>query len=568
MARGDGVVEADRSAGSRPDIDGLTPYAAAELAASPDASLDDLVALGGSDRPQVVSAVAENPKTPPEAFDRMAETAAGARLAATHPSTPAATLERLVRRHRAGPVTALVASNPSLPVELVPRLAKSKSWHVRAHLASNPATPGPTVAKLAEDRVWAVRHHAARSPNLPAERAAALADDVAAVRLQLAANPAVGQTIAERLTRDDDPWVGGLARSHPSLDADALCASAEGLDQPAWVLRRIADHPACPEDLADQLAAWVVLGGGDGDPDFDPIRCTGNPGRDDEYPVLAFARLAREAAASELPFHPLYLTRTHQLKPESPAHQALAAEDPEPDVRATLLLRWPLLPLSLVRGIMRSDPSPAVVSAAQRQIDQRQAKTEKMSVPGVLVTVAVIAFVLAVIGGVVDDDRDVTSLTGTSFGLPSLPTVSFPAFQVESETITTPGGAALIVSRWANGLESILLTVATADDPIEIIEVSGDDGGGLVIGDGVLPTVVDADSVEGIRLFGRPPQELTVVLREGGTERRIIIAVPTSEFTELLDELRFPTTTSPPPPPVITVPTTAPAGNTVPTTRS
>ena len=85
------------------------------------------------------------------------------------------------------------------------------------------------------------------------------------------------------------------------------------MTEPAWILRRVGDNPACPKELSDQVLTWLALGGaGDSDLAFDPIECTGSP--EEGGPAWYLRQAAspgRYASASQ---HPLWLVRAMLLR--------------------------------------------------------------------------------------------------------------------------------------------------------------------------------------------------------------------------------------------------------------
>ena len=514
----------------------IGPVAAARLAASQDTTPDVLIALAGNPNLQVLRAVADNPNTPPEAIARMADYEYASTIVAAHPATPGQTFERLVRKHRDGPVSALVAANPALPTEIESRLLKSKSWHVRAALASNRSASASTVARLAADRQWAVRYHAARSPNLPARSANELVTDVAPVRLQLAGNEAITSEVADRLAVDDDPWVQGVALSNPSVSAEALWSAGESMKQPAWVLNGITEHPNCPPELADQLGAWLVLGGGDGDQTFDPIACTGNPGRADEHSTVAFIRIGQEAeeAGEELRLHPLLLIRCHQPAPSPPSRLVIAAEDPEPRVRAALLNRWRGVPARVVRSINRHDPEPSVVAAANRQVANRHVAQgtnagQQNSIPTGIVLAALAGLLLAIFAGLADDSNESSSFSAGDLVIPtfSLSTLSIPPINLAFEQVTSDGGSTFTLSRWTIDGGSMTLRIEADDKPIEVLAIdAAADAEPLRIVPDVLPLQVEPNDTAVVQIGGSPVGQILVEVKEGDVDGRVAIPLP------------------------------------------
>jgi hypothetical protein len=82
--------------------------------------------------------IGENPKTPPETLEKLANDK-----------------DFLIRRQ--------VAGNPSTPVEILEKLANDEKWYPRCETAGNPSTPPETLAKLAEDRDSGIREYVAET---------------------------------------------------------------------------------------------------------------------------------------------------------------------------------------------------------------------------------------------------------------------------------------------------------------------------------------------------------------------------------------------------------------------
>jgi hypothetical protein len=66
-----------------------------------------------------------------------------------------------------GGVRGWVANNPSTPPETLERLANDEDWYVRSYFAENPNTPSEVLERLANDKSSCVRRFVARNPNTP-----------------------------------------------------------------------------------------------------------------------------------------------------------------------------------------------------------------------------------------------------------------------------------------------------------------------------------------------------------------------------------------------------------------
>jgi hypothetical protein len=219
------------------------------------------------------------------------------------------------------------------------RLAKHRRWDVRRAVALNPSCPLDVLRRLVVDKVWAVRAAVAAAPNTPESLMLRLTspDEVRPVRLALAGNPAATPRVITALMEHPDQFVRGKAVGHPAVPPEMLIRYARGMKRPAWVLRCIANNPACPEALAEEILTWLALGGADGDPTFDPDVCASHPGDPD---VADWAWYRKQAAAATEPhLHPLWRVRqqvssTRTSIPYVMLHNL--ALDPRDEVRLTV----------------------------------------------------------------------------------------------------------------------------------------------------------------------------------------------------------------------------------------
>lgn len=259
-----------------------------------------------------------------------------------------------------------MATSPRMPRALLWFLLFHK-WDVRAALAANPRTPVPLLRVLRWTTDWAVCAAVAANPAATSRLLDRLVSgEPPCVRLYAATNPSLIPPLADRLLADPDPYVRGVAATHPAATGDALARLADGMTEPAWILRRIAAHPACPVQMSDELLTWLALGGaGNADPMFDPVECTGHPA-DTSVPAYGWYRQqAQRAGADE---HPLWRVRAAVLGSGGriSAGRAWAlARDPRPDVRR-VIARAGLLPLN-IRLELRRDADQTAAAAAYRR---------------------------------------------------------------------------------------------------------------------------------------------------------------------------------------------------------
>ena len=257
-----------------------------------------------------------------------------------------------------------LAGNARLPRLLLWWLAPRR-WDVRAAIAANPRCPQLLLRLLSWSADWAVGAAVAGNP-AASRRTLNLMARTSTVRerLYLAANPSVPPGLADRLLGDTDPFVRGAAAAHPAVTAVALSRLAEGMTEPAWILKRIAANPSCPAGLADQLLTWIALGGaGKADPMFDPVECTGHPA---DTSVPAFSWYRDQASRDHAEQHPLWRVRAEVLSAAGPLPASRAwvlARDPRPEVRRTVA-RAGRLPLDM-RMELRRDGDPAAARLAR-----------------------------------------------------------------------------------------------------------------------------------------------------------------------------------------------------------
>ena len=150
------------------------------------------------------------------------------------------------------------------------------SWAVARALASNPHV-GPRLQRrlIARQTMWSVASVLAARPDVA--RVVRSLGAAPPIQFALAQNPATPAEVVAELRTSRDPYVRGLASVHPNTPAAAAHALLVDPDQPAWVVRRAALREDLPSDDREAALAWLALGGGVGDPHFDPVTCMGTP---------------------------------------------------------------------------------------------------------------------------------------------------------------------------------------------------------------------------------------------------------------------------------------------------
>jgi hypothetical protein len=239
-------------------------------------------------------------------------------------------------------------------------------WDVAVAVARNPRCPAWTQRRLSRSGFWAVRAAVAASPSAPPavlNRLAGRRD--ARITMAVAANPALQADPVEALLRSPLVYVRGVAAAHPAAPADALRRLADGMSEPAWVLRAIATNPSCPAELSDELLTWITIGGpGKTDPRFDPVQCTGFPASTEISPTVWYAEQATRADAER---HPLWRVRAAVPAARKTLKLATLRElrrDPRPEVRRTVA-GYVGVPLRDVREML-GDADLAVARTAAR----------------------------------------------------------------------------------------------------------------------------------------------------------------------------------------------------------
>jgi hypothetical protein len=174
------------------------------------------------------------------------------KLAARHPGTPAAVLERLAGDPERG-VRQGVARNLGTPPRALARLAADTEQDVRQAAARNPGTPAQALERLAGDRAKDVRWAVARNRNTPADTLASLARDPhPVVRQGVARNPVAPSSVLDLLAHDLHQAVRLMAARNTYISAGALERLAA--DEDSEIRQAVARNPAASTHLRDRLA--------------------------------------------------------------------------------------------------------------------------------------------------------------------------------------------------------------------------------------------------------------------------------------------------------------------------
>jgi hypothetical protein len=171
-------------------------------------------------------------------------------------------------------------------------------------VAHNPATGRRTRSRLMKKPWWGVRYPLAFRTDLTATEYSELWGHTA-ISLALAGNPSIPRSKAEELARSHSEYVSALASINPMMPLERRTVVANDPAAPAWVLHRMLADPNLPPDIDERVRVWLALGGGTGDPNFDPVSCTGTPGDGTTSRDAAY----RTAGGTDPTNSPLWYTR-------------------------------------------------------------------------------------------------------------------------------------------------------------------------------------------------------------------------------------------------------------------
>ncbi|MEU4096257.1 hypothetical protein [Streptomyces sp. NPDC026673] len=149
------------------------------------------------------------------------------------------------------------AREPSLPADLVERLAADDDLGVRVLLAQNhPDAPPALLLRSFLEYTGPEREHLLTRPRFPTAGLARHAGDTdPAVRALAARDPAAAAETVERLTRDPDPGVRAAGAGHPNLPRARLAELLEDGE----LAHRAAANPALDPAVMRRLVAPLPL---------------------------------------------------------------------------------------------------------------------------------------------------------------------------------------------------------------------------------------------------------------------------------------------------------------------
>lgn len=275
------------------------------------------------------------------------------------------------------------------------------TWDVGCSLARNPRLGARTARLLAARSPWSVSAELARR------------DDIATivhhlqlspqVQLVLACNPATPDRVVRWLLESGDPFVRGQAIGHPLAPIAEVRRVIADPTTPAWIVRRASHHPGLDSGERDASLSWIALGGGAGDPSFDPVTCTGNPDAS-TTPESAYDAEAKRTGLRSVLWRArdVWVTRHHRLGFETLSE---LSSDPHWNVRyriATFEWLWLL-------DELRWDEHPSVAAAASRvregaaTKERRDRRTFYVGAAKVFAVLAATA-AIALVGDALSDD--------------------------------------------------------------------------------------------------------------------------------------------------------------------
>ncbi len=354
---------------------------------------------------------------------------------AADPGADGWTLWRVAARSRHPSIQRALAANPSAPAGLLRVLGQYGRWDVAAAVARNPRCSAGTQRWLSYSGNWAVKAAVAANPSAPPgvlRRLAGRPD--ARLSMAVAANPALQADLVEALLRSPQVYVRGVAAGHPAAPPDALRGLAEGMSEPAWVLRAIAINPSCPAELSDELLTWITIGGpGKTDPAFDPVRCSGFPASTEISPAAWYAE---QATGTDAERHPLW--RVRAAVPAARKRLKLSTlrelrRDPRPEVRRSVAGFQGVFPRDIREMLGDADPAVARIAARVRSANRRRFLRRRL--PRYLARLAPFGLVLWVIISVI------TSTHGTP-APPGAPTLSQTCARTSAWLTDLPARAA------------------------------------------------------------------------------------------------------------------------------
>lgn len=253
-------------------LDGSFKSIRATVGKNPSINQEIAQMLFKTNDPEVLGALASNPKTPINLIEELVAVSLKKKAKkkwvpsdrdlelglARNANTPSEYL--LTLSQHSDIWTAIeVASNPNLPISTIEVLSKHKDERVRSSVASNPCAPWALLEFLSKDEVE-IREKVANNPNTRIDVLEKLAkDEYCEVRAGVASNPSTPDALLETLREDSESFVRLALARNPNTSKEILLKLSKGDDsENHFVIRAVLDHPNTPEAIRDALLETLV----------------------------------------------------------------------------------------------------------------------------------------------------------------------------------------------------------------------------------------------------------------------------------------------------------------------
>lgn len=171
---------------------------------------------------------------------------------ANDPSVPPELLHKLAQRE-SDSLRLSVAANHNIFAKTAKMLAQDKKADVRFHVAANKKTPLIVLKKLMNDEEDRVRSGVAKNPKTPLKWLQELSSDKSPhVRANVAENPNVPISILKKLTKDKTTFVREKVAQNPNTSSKILQQLAQ--DKASDVRYYVGKHPNTPVEVLVQLS--------------------------------------------------------------------------------------------------------------------------------------------------------------------------------------------------------------------------------------------------------------------------------------------------------------------------
>ena len=202
--------------------------------------------------PMICCAVALNPKTPINILEQLIDDEKIRAAVASNISIPAEMLTKLAHNEDLK-VRIAIAFNPSTPINVLKEFTRDEEIYVRAIIAINISAPNDLLNDLSQDKnVW-VREMVARNISTPKEVLEKLAhDEDEIVREKVARNPSTPVYLLQKLLSDKAENVLEMLADNVSTPTELL--KIFGIDKKISVRKHVASNPSTPGEVLKKLA--------------------------------------------------------------------------------------------------------------------------------------------------------------------------------------------------------------------------------------------------------------------------------------------------------------------------